>query len=295
MKRSTTGPRLLASLAVAPLFAAMLGACGDDSLPASSPPSTDVTSGSSGSSAGSRPTGGDDVVVRVDSGLNGFTTIAHAFAQAPSIVIAGDGTVITPGPMTMQYPGPLVAPLSARRLDDEGIRRVLSLADDKGLLDSPAPDYKQGEPRVTDVGSTVVTLDASGTPIVHEAFALGIDDGRSPARKALQQFVSAVNDLPSLVGADHLGPEAPYVPTQYAVQAMPVNLADQSTDVPPTVLPWPSTTGLTLSSMVYHCVTVPAADLSGVVSGATELTFFTEGATTYQLLVRAQTPGSPGC
>jgi hypothetical protein len=104
----------------------------------------------------------------------------------------------------------------------------------------------------------------------------------SPARKALQEFVTAVGDLPSLVGAEHLGPETTYAPTSYAIQAMPVNLADFSSDVKPTVVPWPATTAVALGSIQDHCVVVPANDLAGVIEGATELTFFTEGTATYQ-------------
>jgi hypothetical protein len=296
MKRSVTRRHLLATVLVAPVMGAMLAACGDDSAPASSPPVTDVTTDeTSGSPALSHPTGADDVVLRVDQGVNGFTTAAYSFARTPTVVIAGDGTVITPGVMTMQFPGPLVAPLSARQLDEEGIRTVLSLAADKGLLDAPPPDYTEGAPQVTDVGSTIVTLDATGTPVVHEAYALGIEGEDTPARKALQEFVAAVSDLSSLVGAEHLGAEAPFAPTEYAVQAMPVDVADYSGDVAPTVVPWPSTTGVTLSATVDNCVVVPAADLADVLKDATELTFFTEGAVTYQLLVRPQTPGAPGC
>jgi hypothetical protein len=294
MQRLVTRRHLLATVLVAPVLGAMLGACGDDSVPASSPPTSGVTTQDT-TPTPSRPTGADDVLVRVDQGVNGFTTAASSFARTPAVVIAGDGKVITPGAMTMQYPGPLVAPLSVRQLDDEGVETVLALAADKGLLDVPPPDYEEGAPQVTDVGSTVVVLDATGTPVVHEAYALGMEDGGSPARTALQEFVTAVTDLSSLVGAEHLGAETQYVPTEYAVQAMPVNPADFSSDVKPTIVPWPSSTGVTLASTVEQCVTVPGADLAGVLEGATELTFFREGAATYQLLVRPQTPGSPTC
>ena len=111
--------RRLALLALP--IAALATACGDPDSVGTTPDTT---------IAGiEHPMGADEPILRLTV-AGGFVPVESAFANVPQITIYGDGTVITPGVMTMIYPGPMVAPLNQRTISEEGIQRVLDAPTD---------------------------------------------------------------------------------------------------------------------------------------------------------------------
>jgi hypothetical protein len=302
---------LLVSMIAVPLLAVAVTACGDDSLdtgsstpgtappdsmPGSVPPATDGPVGG----AIDHPTGADEVVIRFGH-EGGFVAPGTLFVNVPSVLIAGDGRVYTPGVTTMEFPGPMLQPMSVRTITEAGIQKLLAAADAAGLL-APPPDYS-AELNVADVQDTVVTLTAGGATYTHSAYALGFqtdDQGNqvpetTPARAALQEFTLLLGDLAAAVGADQLGPETLFVPTDYRMQATPIAEADLAgIDPAPSIIDWPATTGLDLAT-ASECALLPADAAGSVFADANSNTFFKQGDALYRISVAGVLPGDRAC
>lgn len=283
----------LSAMAATPVLAALLAACGDDAV---TPADTggDTTVGSSGAIA--HPTSADEMVFRLGY-EGGYVPMGYAFMNIPTLLISGDGRVVQTGATPAIYPGPLLPALTERTIDEIGIQTVLAAAKDAGLLASP-PDYSLPEGiGIADASDTVVRINANGASYAHSAYALDItqtdDMASTPARDNLAAFVAKVSDLQTLVGAEHLGAEAPLVATQYRFQALAVDPA-QYTDVAPTVVPWPADTGVVLADAT-ECAVIDASKGDALFAEATQLTFFQEGDVVYQLSVIAVLPGDTLC
>lgn len=297
----------LSTIIVTPAVAALLAACGDDSAgtAGSSPDTTGPGTTVGGGSGIAHPTGADQTVLRLGY-EGGFMTADAVFAQSPSLVISGDGFVLTPGAVPAIYPGPMVMPYFQRTIDETGIQAVLAAANDAGLLASP-PDYSLPNGiGIADAPDTVLVVQANGSTFEHRAYALDITAGdgtaSTPARDALATFITKVGDLPALAGAQHLGAEQPYEPAAYRLRATPVEPpapvdttgASVPTEPQPTVTPWPAGTGVVLAQ-ASNCVVADSAKVGAVLSAANQLSWFSEGGVTYQLAVATVFPGDKGC
>ena len=281
------------------LFAALpavlaLAACGSDDDGATSttvPPADTQPTGAGGFDYA---TGPDDVVLQV-SQEGGFVPAGFVFTATPMLSITGDGHVFTPGVMTMQYPGPLVAPTSVQTITPEGIEAVLALAAEHELLATP-PVYPRND-MVADAPDTVVTLTVGGETFEHRAYALGIvpDDGTEsdPARANLAAFVEQVVDLSAVVPEGSLSAPEPFVAAAYEIQAMP---ADASNVEGASEVAWASDSGISLAAAT-ECASVPDTDVAAtaLLLGGTQATFFTEDGVTYQVFARPHLPGGPAC
>ncbi|MFM7687691.1 MAG: hypothetical protein ACKPDI_17485 [Actinomycetota bacterium] len=275
-----------------PALAALIAACGDNTVQTGDSTIPDTPTTLSGIS---HPTGADEVLLRIGY-EGGFVSPDMLFARIPTMLVTGDGRAIVQGVMPAIYPGPLLTPLFQRTVDEVGVQAILSLAREKGLL-AAAPDYAvppEG-PMVADAPDTVVEIAANGTTYVHRAYALGIDGTNStPARDALNAFVMAISDLAAVVGSEHIGAGSLFAPTSFRVRATPVDPA-QFTEPSPTIREWPADTGIVLAQ-ASDCALVDAAKVTALFTESNMLTFFTEadagGATvTYQLAVVQVLPG----
>jgi len=307
--------RLLATFAAGPALALLVAACGeraDDAgtaatnpgtTPATAAPSTPpptLPTDTSGGSAIGYPTEADAVVLRLGY-EGGFVPAGTAFVNLPTLLVTGDGRVITPAPVTLQYPGSLVAPLEVRTITPAGIETLLALADEAGLL-GPIPDYT-GATNIADAPDTVVRVRTADDTYVHQAYALGLasdasggsTDESSPARQALADYVAKLQDLEGTVGAAELGAPSLFEPAAYRLQS---SVVDEATldgyDVEPTVAEWPASTGLALADAT-GCARLDADAAGDVFDDATTLTFFRDGDALYSLAVAIELPGDPGC
>jgi hypothetical protein len=292
---------LLVGIVAAPLLAAVVSACGDPDTEATpldtgAPADTGLPAGASFD----HPTGAADAVIRFGY-EGGFVPAGFAFVNTPSLIVSGDGQVYVPGITTMQYPGPMLSPMSVRTITPGGIQMLLAAADEAGLLASP-PDYS-AEIGVADAANTVVTIRAGGQTYTHSAYALGFGTDAqgnpaaesTPARVALQGYVLLLQDLSTAVGAPQLGAESVFVPTEYRLQAMPAAPADlANVDPAPTVVEWPAASGLDLATAA-ECARVTAAAAGTVFADADSNTIFQQSEQLYRISAAGVLPGDPVC
>lgn len=302
---------LLAAVLVAPALTAVLAACGDNTKGAgSNPPTSTGTDGTTSNTTANttattattpvtistpgivHPTGADDVVVEI-SHPGGFVPEGRAFTNVADLLISGDGRLFTPGPTLAIYPGPLLPAISERTITEAGIQKILQLAEQAALLQTP-PDYS-ADLNVADAPDTRVVLAVDGRVYIHQAYALGFQDpAESKPRVVLNGFVIQMQDLEAVIGAGQLGPDAPIVAESYRLQARPVTpeqLASYAPDPAPTQMPWPTTTGVTLAG-AENCALVSAAAVGTLFADANQLTFFVENEVIYSVAVVAVLPGT---
>lgn len=293
-----TRRRLLTGLVALPALAAVVAACGDDTVdePAGTSPGTNpgTSPGTSPGTGIAHPTGADDVVVRI-AYEGGYVPMEFLFVNQPTLLVSGDGRVFTPQPVAAIYPGPLVWPMSVRTISEAGIQTLLGLARDRGLL-APPPDYSTDVP-VADAPDTVVTITTSDGTWEHRAYALALggEPENSDARRSLAEFVAATSDLASAVGAAELGPESTHEPEQFRLRAI---VTDEATlggiEPAPTIVDWSSDTGLALAD-ASDCGRVSAEAAGQLLTDATQITYFRDGGVVYGLAVAGVLPGDPAC
>jgi hypothetical protein len=261
--------------------ALLLVACGDDD-PVTSTPDTTV--------AGiDHPTGADEVGLQLTVG-GGFVPVEQAFGNVPTVTIYGDGTVITPGAMTMIFPGPLVGPLFQQTMTEDGIQQVLAAAEAAGLLAAP-PSYESADAdRIADAPTTELVINAGGGQWTHEAYALN-EATATPERQQLLDFVNRLGDLSTLAGPDTLSAPEPYVAEQYRIRATPD--PQEPADGQPTVVAWPEPS-VDLAAAT-ECGVAGGPAVTDAFADATQLTWFTQDGVTYSLMVRPLLPGDQGC
>lgn len=251
------------------------------------------------SGAIAHPTGADDVVLQVLTD-GGFVPVEVSLGTVPEYTLLGDGTVIVPGVTTLQYPGPALHPLNRFSLTEKQVQQVLRRAQKAGLLATGSIDY--GQPLITDVGTTSVTLHAGGLSVTHSAYALSITDAEAGltaaqvrARKALRGFLEA---LPQ-DGAD----AGPYVPTALAVHVGAYSGEPEGRR--PVV--WPLGSDLATVGSAnpvgagYRCTLVTGRDLTTLLSSLEPATsrspWVTRAGddTLYSVVARPVLPGTGGC
>lgn len=285
-----------------------LAACGSDSSTLSEPSDDSSTdTAPDGTTPGgvdtlpepqpegfAHPTGPEDEIVNY-SALSGFTAMEYAFRQPPMVLISGDGRVFTTGPQIAIYPGPALPNVQVGTITEEGIQTILGAAAEAGLLADV--DY-EAPTNVADASVAAVTLNVDGVSWLHEADALGIGAGldappgseSTPEREALLAFTTQLMDLPTMVGADQLGPVEPFEPDEYLIRAVPIDPASIGGDgIEPTIVAWPATAGVALAD-VGECAVVTASDVGDLFTTANQLTLFTEYDLTYQVIAMQRLP-----
>ncbi len=290
MQRRAHLHQLVAALVVC---ASALAACGDDSRaptatePDDTAPAPDGTASPTDTTAPpadgfEHPTDADDVVVEITF-EGGFVPVDHLFRRLPTLLVAGDGRRYVEGPQIEIYPQPLLPNVQVSVIGEAGIQTVLDLAADRGLL---AERYYDSPNNIADAPDTVVTIVANGETYVHRAYALGLAAGDEIGDRAeLAAFVEQATALSS-------GQSEAFEADAYLVRARPVD--DLSGfEIEPTVVDWPADAPLRLDA-ASGCALVPADPLDALFGAASELTFFVDDATTYQLSVKPQLPGD-GC
>ena len=286
--------RLLSILAIGAL-AMSAAACGDESSSGSQPPvstNPDDTIAPPDDTlpppdpAISHPTGADDVVIRIGY-EGGFVPIDYLFLDLPSVLVTGDGRLITQGPVAAIYPGPLLPNMQVRTIAEADIQKILALAEQHGLL----VDRQYTSPNnVADAPDTVVTITANGVTYRHSAYALGLADFGGPetddARRQLAEFVDSVTGE-WLYDGTLAGEDQPYESDAFLIRATPAT--DLSGyEIEPTLVEWPGAIDLATAS---ECAEVTWADSAELFQQANQLTFFTQNDVTYSVAVKQQLPG----
>lgn len=268
--------------------ALVLAACGDDDPEIAtdeSPPATD------GHAHSTEP----DAVVLSITDEGGFVPPEATFASAPRLLVTGDGRVIQGGPVIAIYPGPLLPNLLERPITEAGIQRLITLADEHGLL----ADVTYTQPgNIADAADTVVTITVGGSTFEHRAYALGLGGGpeggeTDEARARLFDFVVAATELAS-TPSDDVGPDRPYRSETYLIRASeapsPEAPGAEPVDIVPTQVDWPAEAPVRLAA-AGECAEVPTAEFSALFQNANQLTQFIDAGRAYSLAVTPRVPG----
>jgi hypothetical protein len=241
------------------------------------------------------PTGEDEIVIEYAE-VGGFVPREFAFQQTPNVLLSGDGRVFGPGAQIAIYPGPLLPAVQVQTITEEGIQAILAAADEAGLLQQV--EFEQPT-NIADASTARVTINVNGETFVHEAYALGLalpgeaGQENTPERQALADFIAELTDLTALVGAEELGEQTIFEPSEYGIEALVVDdLSVYGADgIEPTVVDWPAEVSVRLAD-ASGCTVIPAAEVGEALTAANQLTFFEDAGVTYQVLAKPILPGT---
>ena len=260
--------------------------------------------------AADRPVGASDVVVRVEAS-GGFVPVEYNLTHTPEFTLYGDGTVIVTGPMIEIWPQPALPNLQRATATQKDIAKLLTLAEEAGLM-ANGVDY--GQPNVTDLPTTVITVNAGGKTYVSNIYALGFgetfDEGSADmapetgltleqieARAAVLSFVAKTVDLDTFTGSTLQWEQYDFA--SLAIFSVAYDPAGPTYDetVPPNHLDWPlgdlSTLGESVSPEGYRRAVVAGEDLdklTPLLGQATQITLWKSGGHEYYLYFRPLLP-----
>jgi hypothetical protein len=208
------------------------------------------------------PTEPAAIVLRMFHG-GGFVPQAIAFIETPRFTLYGNDVAVfrAPVPPDADIAAPRPA-FQCLQLTPEQVDELLTFALEEGGLADAATDYPN--PNITDVGSTVFTIDAGGVDKTVSVFALGFDMAPEDQLEDRAGFVTLAALLADF-GASVEGE------VDMAVPAYAAMLEADASDVPqePTAWPWadvlpedfvlgdPSTEVILAADQVSAVTTVP--------------------------------------
>jgi hypothetical protein len=287
-----------------------VAACGTAETPpgdgSSSTSETTSTSTSGGSSttlpAGSikHATGASDVVIRISTG-GGFVPLEYNYTLIPEFTLYGDGRIIVTGPTTLEYPGKALPNLQTTVVSENVIQAMLAAAKETKLFQN---GFDYGQPGVTDVGTTTITINADGTTYTSNVYALGFEDGGSltmdqqQARAAVNTLRGNLTDPSTLADVQPVWEDYDFTALKVFSRAVDTTLSTAPTDIQPNHLPWPladlATAGQAVENGQGLRVVVISGDdlatLKPLLQQATQITLWESGGSQYNLFFRPLLP-----
>jgi hypothetical protein len=226
---------LCAALAVAPGSLAQSTSPTGEPAANASPPidgATCHTTESGTVGAVDHPTDPAAVVLRMFSG-GGFVPQSIAFIETPQFTLYGNDVAIfrAPPPPDAEFGDPWPA-FQCLQLTSQQVDELLTFALDQGGLADADTDYPN--PNITDVGTTVFTIDAGGVDKTVSVFALGFEMAPEDQLDAREQF-AVLGALLGDFGATVDGEQPFDVPAYHAL------LEEDLSDEPLPAMPWPLT------------------------------------------------------
>jgi hypothetical protein len=232
----------------------------------------------------------------------------NLFAMQPSLVINGDGVVVTPGPVPAIYPGPLLPNLVGRSVSAAGEARIVQAARDLGLLGGQA-DFSGSNPVMGAVSGRIeLTVDSgrvtiTGDPSAQIECVTTPCDPAPGTPTAFGSFWRMLLDLPSWL-ASELGPESTYDAPAFALLVGPAPQPDPG--LPQQPVDWPldqplATFGGPVANGTARCGTVSGSDadtLRPVLRAANQLSPWVQDpdtSATFGLVVRPLVTGENAC
>jgi len=299
-------------LAALPLLFLIVTACGSTTPSASSaptataPPPTPV--GASPTPAGQSPGGSPAAGEPTGVGYWLRMTTSQAippldrFGLPPTSIITADGQYLVQGIVPAIFPGPLVIPMFARQVSDEGQAEIIQWARDLGLLDGQTDFTGDNALPGGITGRIELTVDGSLVSLtgVPDLPTSGSPEPGSP--EAFSELWRRVSTLPeSLPGA--LGPETEYTPVAYALLVGPPPRPEAGMTAH--LMDWPLEVALgSFGQPVaegYRCGLVEGADaatLAPSLNEANQLTQWVQDpdtSATFGLTVQIIVPGEDPC
>ena len=220
-------------------------------------------------------------VVLSISVAGGFVPYEYAYGTIPELVVAADGTAITP--LVGGAAGPVLPRLRIVHLAPAQLASLIARARRAGLLAGPI-EYPM--PQVTDLPTTTVTIVANGHLHTHAAYALGFSEkSEQGVRKTLLQFVSATKSFVRAQGAV-VRPRA--LPGRVRLHA-----TTSQDGFSGTVKPW-AVEGLKLST-IGECAVTSSPRVIRALAQLRRGARYRERGATYEVTMRALLPGDPAC
>lgn len=256
--------------------------------------------GGGGSAPYDHPSGAEHVLVSITAS-GGFVPIEYHLRNTAQFLLLGDGTVIVPGVMIEIFPGPAINPLQATAVSEGQIQELFAAAEEAGLLGEEI-DY--GQPGITDVPTTTVTLTIDGRTVSQSAYALsypdapvaGLSQEQVAAREALRNFIDTAQGL---AGAD----SEEYVPSGVVAYRLSAEAAppvdEEGLEQEPRQWPITSAPAAPEATGTGTCIAVTGAEvptLLAALAEANELTPWLIGTDPpSRMVLRPMLPGDPGC
>jgi hypothetical protein len=271
-------PRLIAKL-TAIVLTAMLAACG----------------GGRGSSKVIQHPTGDALVLRVEV-RGGFVGPDAQLGQLPGFTLLGDGRVIQTGAVMAIFPGPLMPPLTVRRLNESGVQAVLREVAATGLF-TVDRRFDGANAHVADAPDTIFELHADGVDVTISVYALGIAGNELPDDQA-RAYAKLSNLNDRLASLEAWLPDSAWADARsapFSADALRLLVRDASAEQPDpsgigfSLVPWPTEADPTAGEAFrdWHC-SVVSGDAAKVwnaqLTKANTLTRWTQGDARYQVL-----------
>ncbi len=249
-------------------------------------------------------TGADDLILRVAT-QGGFVAPAATLGQVPTFSLYGDGTAIFPGVEPTIFPGPALPALQRRRIDPNGVQAILAAAMRAGL-GSAADMTSPGSVGISDMPTTVFTLDAGGLRRTVNVYALGavsretlMPAAEYRARRSLERFVGQLARLQNWLPQASMGPASAYAAGAARIYAATYRPQQGLRERP---AQWPLPTPLPAGGSAfdgYRCVVVGDGDwtssLRPLAEGANQLTPWIGDGARFALVFRPLLPDEHGC
>jgi len=165
----------------------------------------------------------DQVVFMVDSGGGLVPPVVYAL-ESPSLVMYGDGRILSIA-HDDDTGGAVPARYQLTRVDPLAVSAFVSSVEARGIINS-AKDF--GQPPVTDMDSTTVTVHGQNAPAkvsvyaFHDQFDKDVTADQQKARAALRQVVDAASNLAA--GAT----PTPYSPDRVVVYDVGLGYGDRT-------------------------------------------------------------------
>jgi hypothetical protein len=190
-------------------------------------------------------------------------------AQLPIVSVYGDGRVITEGPKVTVDPPPALPNVLVRRISLAEVNALVARTVDHGV----GRDIDFGQPDIYDAPGTRFTVLTDRGRLVINVYALGVDYGLNEAqisaRRALQDLIDDLKDLPNTLGRD-VADEQPYEPAALAAISREwTEPGSNQTAQPEHAWPGPTLPGQSMGRLPgLGCVTVTGASLGTVLDAA---------------------------
>lgn len=281
--------RLPLALALAALLTCAVG-CGTSAGSDAVDPRPSATT----SQPASDPPAGDDIVWQEFTG-GGFVPSEYVLRLVPRVTIYADGRTLRAADTNDSTLRPIA--LEEAQIPAEDLDAFLEEAAESGLFE-PGTDF--GDPSVTDMASTSVTLWTGDTPRSVDVYALNFDIEPS-MRDVTDEQVERRDRLKDLVAeARALGEDAePYVPDQ--VRANLVSPGSQTdAGASPTAWPGPPLAAFpepAADGPGTSCLVIEGADAAAVSTAAADNpdAVWTIDGEVHQIVTAPMLPGEEGC
>ncbi|HWJ63267.1 MAG TPA: hypothetical protein VNS19_14955 [Acidimicrobiales bacterium] len=239
------------------------------------------------------PAGGDEIVWQ-EFTRGGFVPAELALGQVPAVTIYADGRIIV-ATRDADFGADTAVDLQEDEIPAADLEAFLADAEGSGLF-RPGTDY--GDPMITDLPSTSVTLRTGGVPATVDVYALeheldhtvgGVSAEQAARRAELKQLLAEGRALAT--------DPKPYVPERVRANLFPPPTVEPDED--PVAWPGPPRSAFPelTDDTTTSCLVIEGPDAAEVAAASAENEdgFWTIDGAVAQITVTPLLPGNEGC